>query len=227
MTTTPEQIADLTKAHSDAHQDLLDFSSSLQSRVNTAEQNFNSWKSSAFTSEEASLNVAIGSKKVINLTHLNAATFYPVILSGDANHVNEYEISRYYAQQIPGEDYAGLFLKFGFVGDSWGGNPITLMIHRCEQTYRVTAGALGYANYFKAIVFLRGGYLYHLTSNNRNQKFTIYETQTRYFHDPKQPQHDSFTGPVDEATAKGSIGGLGIKFIYNTLHNKYLPNLGG
>lgn len=38
MSTTPEQIADLTKAHVDAHQDLLDFSSSLDSRVAAKEE---------------------------------------------------------------------------------------------------------------------------------------------------------------------------------------------
>ena len=42
MTTTPEQIADLTKAHSDAHQDLLDFSSSLEQRVEQALANLES-----------------------------------------------------------------------------------------------------------------------------------------------------------------------------------------
>ena len=33
MNTTPEQIADLTKAHTDAHQDLLDFANSLEKRI--------------------------------------------------------------------------------------------------------------------------------------------------------------------------------------------------
>ena len=37
MNTTPEQIADLTKAHTSAHQDLLSFASSLQTRMNQLE----------------------------------------------------------------------------------------------------------------------------------------------------------------------------------------------
>ena len=37
MTTTPEQIADLTKAHTSAHQDLLNFASSMQTRMNQLE----------------------------------------------------------------------------------------------------------------------------------------------------------------------------------------------
>lgn len=37
MNTTPEQIADLTKAHTSAHQDLLSFVSSVQTRMNQLE----------------------------------------------------------------------------------------------------------------------------------------------------------------------------------------------
>ena len=37
MNTTPEQIADLTKAHTDAHQDLLDFANTLQTRLTELE----------------------------------------------------------------------------------------------------------------------------------------------------------------------------------------------
>ena len=37
MNTTPEQIADLTKAHTSAHQDLLNFASSIQTRMTKLE----------------------------------------------------------------------------------------------------------------------------------------------------------------------------------------------
>ena len=38
MTTTPEQIASLTQAHTAAHRDLLDFSTSLENRVAAKQQ---------------------------------------------------------------------------------------------------------------------------------------------------------------------------------------------
>lgn len=45
MNTTPEQIADLTKAHTSAHQDLLNFISSVQTRMNQLETELQQTKS--------------------------------------------------------------------------------------------------------------------------------------------------------------------------------------
>jgi len=47
MTTTPERISDLIDAHSDAHQDLLNYSTDLDNRVAATTQQFENWMDSA------------------------------------------------------------------------------------------------------------------------------------------------------------------------------------
>ncbi|MFT4925628.1 MAG: hypothetical protein ACI8WB_001721 [Phenylobacterium sp.] len=203
----------------------------IDQKVNTTITGMEAWKTNAFTSAEATNLVAPGCYKTIDLQHLSTALYYPVVLGGSANYTNEYEICRWYSYSRtgaqPAESLAALFLTFSFVGHSWGGNPISLMIHRAEQVINMTCAALGFASYYKPVVFLRGGYLYDMRSNVRDCPYTIYETQTLYYHNATTNIYDRTIGPVDEATAMASDGGLTMDPIYNTLHSKYIEQLGG
>ena len=80
ITQLQQDVGNQTVAVDNLTQEVVGKMGAIDQRVNSAEQDFNSWKSSAFTSEEASLNVAIGSKKTIDLTHLASNIFYPVIV---------------------------------------------------------------------------------------------------------------------------------------------------
>lgn len=197
----------------------------IDNKLNAGISGLEDWKTNAFTSPEAINNVMEGCVKPVDLRHLSSSLFYPMIIhGGSANKTNEYEVSRYYA--AGGVELAGLFLKFSFVGHTWGGNPVTIVIHRNEQTYRITAGALGLANYYHPVVFLRGGYWYQLSANSPDVKFKIYETITEYYTNTTNPEYNSSVGPVDEAAATGSLGGLTVGPDYNVVFTRGIGRLG-
>ena len=178
MTTPQEAVAALQAAADAYHGKVAD----INQRMNTAEQDLENWKNSAFNNEDATLNVAIGSRKLIDLTHLASDIFYPLFLHGDYSHVNEYEISRGYSEPRPGNDYAGLFLKFAFVGDISGGNPVTLMIHQCQQTYRVTLAHWGMQISTKPLFsFVAGIGIIYLTTAIRILRFLKRRRSTPVF----------------------------------------------
>lgn len=205
----------------------------IDSKVNTTLSDMEAWKVNALTSTQAKTLVSPGSQQIIDLSHLSNTLFYPVILGGSAEQTNEYEISRYYAAKsgLTGEDtLASLFLKFSFVGHTWGGNPQTIMIHRNEQTYRMTASVLGLANYHHPMVFLLGGYEYKLFSNIAEVPFTLYETKTEYYKwkpNVVSAEYDSSCGPIDAAASANSAGALTVGPVYNTEHTHYIGRLGG
>lgn len=199
----------------------------VDSTLNNTITTLNDWRSNVFQSDDAKRQIQLGSKTGLDLVHLDSNTFYPVIFKGSPTHINEYEISRWYEEK-KGDSLgsAGLFLKFSYVGDLWGGNPNSLYIHRNEQTYILSAGALGYVNYYHACVFLRGGYFYNIFSNNPSQDLTLYEVKTKYYESPN-PDHDSWIGPVSLGDIETSLGVLTVGPIFNAPHNKDISQLGG
>jgi hypothetical protein len=198
----------------------------IDAAVNETFTMLNAWKTTAFTSPEAKNSVSPGCEKLLDLSHLSANLFYPVIINkGHVHRVCDYEISRYYS--APGPELGGVFLRFSFVGHTWGGNPISIVIERNQQTYRLMAAALGLANYYHPVIFLRGGYEYNLISNKSNIEYVLYDVKSRYYHEELRPQYDSYIGPVDEATAIASAGGLTLGPVYNKEHTNFIANLGG
>lgn len=185
------------------------------------------WKKSAFDSSESLVAVARGSELEIDLTHLSKDMFYPVILSGSGSHFNRYEITRGYSDRSGDGTLSSLFLSFEFVGFTWGGNPASLKIGTCFQTYRSTVGALGYVGYYKPCIFLSGGFSYLAKSNISKLTATIFEEVDFVYHDSNHPEFDISVGPVDLVTAQASVGAIGIDSLSNVDHSIYLSSLGG
>ena len=196
----------------------------LESWRSSAQIDLESWKIAVFESEESNLNVWRGSQSEIDLMHLSADLMYPVIFKGSPSKINHYEISRSYSGD--GASLAGLFFKCSWVGDTWGGNPLSLIIERSEQTYIVTLGLAGFVSYYQACVFLRGGYKYDFRSSNPNQEYVVYEAETMFYQNLDQPEHNSTVGPItpDEALLLG--GSITKSSLYNVSHNHNLTGIG-
>jgi hypothetical protein len=196
-------------------------------RVSGSLNDLEAWKLTAFESDEADNNVWRGSQNKIDLLHLSPNLMYPVVFMGSSSRVNHYEVSRGYSgDRLEGESLAGLFFKCSWVGDTWGGNPLSLIIDRSEQTYIVTLGLAGFVSYYQACVFLRGGYKYDLRSSNPNQKYIVYETETLFYQDVNRPEYDSTIGPITPSEALLLGGAIKKENLYNFNHNHNLTGVG-
>lgn len=230
MTTSADLIAQVGAAVSElntAKNKFEEIREDTEVVVSGAKSSLDAWKVAAFQSDEANGNVWRGSQTIIDLTHLSTGLMYPVVLKGSSASINHYEISRDFAGvRQSGAALAGLFFKCSWVGDAWGGNPISLVIDRSEQTYVISMGAAGYVAYFHAAVFLRGGYQYHLRSSNAAQIHTVYEVETVFYQDIANPQNDVSVGPITPENALILTGALTNANLYNVAHNHDLTGVG-
>jgi len=229
--TVEQQIADMQQAsveQTQASQALADEVAGkmgeIDSKVSQSQSDFESWKASAFQSEEAKNNVLRGSDQEIDLMHLSTELVYPIVFLGSPNEINHYEITRGYSHA--GATSAGLFARLSWVGDTWGGNPSSLIIERCEQTYLVTLALAGFVPFYRAAVFLRGGYKYNLRSSNWQQQLQVFEQEGYVYQNLEDPQNDSKVGPVTVEAAALLPGAVAMTNIYNAVHNHNLVGVG-
>ena len=143
MTTTPERISDLIDAHSDAHRDLLDFSTALDDRVAAKEQQVNQF-----------LAEAEPEKRMVQTLKIEGSSnyFYPVWFRfpGHEFGVGRLTVSRHYGWNpgtLHATHIAALLLELEGNAHAWSGDACFLDVKRFHERYQTSCSHVGFAGY--------------------------------------------------------------------------------
>jgi len=143
-----------------------------------------------------------------DLTALDSGYFYPVSLDGGSASVQQsFELFKYYGSYNGSTGLLGsVSLKMDMVGYSWGGNVIHNYLHHAASTYRCMVGAVTLRGYYVPVIWLRGGFGYHWTSNNPNLTTTIHTSNTSFHSAP----YNYTIGRITDSVMQGKSGYLGV-----------------
>jgi len=161
---------------------------------------------------------------LIDLSSLDFYTFYPVSLEGASSGTsNTFELFKYYGNYNPvvnGTTMLGsVSMKMDIIGNTWGGNPIMNLVHNVNQQYRSMLGAIGLRGYYRAIIWLRGGYQYHYTSNTGINP-TVYSSVQTFYNSP----YNYNVGPISENTMIGNSDYLGTTTVLGIVSKSNLQH---
>ena len=142
-----------------------------------------------------------------DLTALDSGYFYPVSLDhGSASVLQTFELFKYYGSYNGSTGLLGaVSMKMDIAGYSWGGNVIHNYVHHAASTYRSMLGAVTLRGYYVPVIWLRGGFGYHWTSNNPNIVATIHSTNASFYSSP----YNYTIGRITDSVMQGKSGYLG------------------
>jgi len=151
----------------------------------------------------------------LDLQGLDMGYFYPVSLDGGSASVTQmFELFKYYGNYNPSVggvvQHGACSLKLDIAGYSWGGNVIHNYLHHVASTYRCMVGAVTLRGYYVPVIWLRGGYGYHWTSNNPNLTTTLYTSNTTFYSAP----YNYTIGRITDSVMQGKTGYLGATHKY-------------
>jgi len=143
-----------------------------------------------------------------DLTALDSGYFYPVSLDhGSASVLQTFELFKYYGSYNGSTGLLGaVSMKMDIAGYSWGGNVIHNYVHHAASTYRSMLGAVTLRGYYVPVIWLRGGFGYHWTSNNPNIVATIHSTNATFYSSP----YNYTIGRITDSVMQGKSGYLGV-----------------
>jgi hypothetical protein len=149
-----------------------------------------------------------------DLTALDSGYFYPVSLDGGSASVQQsFELFKYYGSYNGSTGVLGaVSMKMDIAGYSWGGNVIHNYVHHAASTYRCMLGAVTLRGYYVPVIWLRGGFGYHWTSNNPNIVATIHSTNATFYTSP----YNYTIGRITDSVMQGKTGYLAAT------HHEYL-----
>jgi hypothetical protein len=149
-----------------------------------------------------------------DLTALDSGYFYPLSLDGGSASVQQsFELFKYYGSYNGSTGVLGaVSMKMDIAGYSWGGNVIHNYVHHAANTYRSMLGAVTLRGYYVPVIWLRGGFGYHWTSNNPNISLTIHTSNTSFYTSP----YNYTIGRITDSVMQGKTGYLGVT------HHEYL-----
>ena len=149
-----------------------------------------------------------------DLTALDSGYFYPVSLDGGSASVQQsFELFKYYGSYNGSTGVLGaVSMKMDIAGYSWGGNVIHNYVHHAASTYRCMLGAVTLRGYYVPVIWLRGGFGYHWTSNNPNIVATIHSTNATFYTSP----YNYTIGRITDSVMQGKTGYL------SATHHEYL-----
>ena len=151
----------------------------------------------------------------LDLQGLDMGYFYPVSLdNGSASVLQSFELFKYYGNYNPSVggvvQHGACTMKLEIAGYSWGGNVIHNYLHHVGSTYRCMVGAVTLRGYYVPVIWLRGGYGYHWTSNNPNITATIHTSNTSFYSSP----YNYTIGRITDSVMQGKTGYLGTAHKY-------------
>jgi hypothetical protein len=161
----------------------------------------------------------------LDLQGLDMGYFYPVTLdNGSASVTQSFELFKYYGNYNPSLNgvvqHGACSLKLDIAGYSWGGNVIHNYLHHVGSTYRCMVGAVTLRGYYVPVIWLRGGYGYHWTSNNPNLSPTLHTSNTTFYSAPY-----SYTiGRITDSVMQGKTGYLGTTQKYGIVPEDTICN---
>ena len=146
----------------------------------------------------------------LDLQSLDMGYFYPVSLDGGSASVTQsFELFKYYGNYNASLNgvvqHGACTLKLDISAYSWGGNIINNYLHHVGSTYRCMIGAVTLRGYYIPVIWLRGGYGYHWTSNNPSITATIITSNTSFYSAP----YNYTIGRITDSVMQGKTGYLG------------------
>ena len=150
----------------------------------------------------------------LDMQSLDFNTFYPVALTGGSAHNSStFELYKFYGNYNPvvnGTTMLGsVTMKMDMSAWSWGGIPVHNLVHHVAHQYRSMLGAVGLKGYYTPVLWLRGGYGYHFTTNSSSITPTIYTSSTSFHTSP----YNYNIGPISETTMASKAQYLGTNLI--------------